>query len=155
MIYNRASCLYHVCQNFIDGVNELKQSSTAWLEIGLALCALASGLWIGWPFYHPYQSDVYQSLTGGVPGWVWGVLWVAQGSHQGIICFFAHREKRCCNKAMRRHAAAIGAALWGGVTYVLIVDMAPGWMTAIAPVFLLLQIAINETLRRRRRETDL
>jgi len=145
---------YRIYTNIVDGLSELRRSSTALLEVTLGVCAIASGFWIGWPFYRPYNSEVFRALTDGAPAWVWGAVWVAQGAYQGALAYFYRREDAPRNKAARRQAAAVGAMLWVFVAWVLLFDHAPGWMTAIAPVFAIAEVVTFTMLLHRRRSTD-
>lgn len=140
-------------ENLRDGWRELRRSSTAWGEMLMACAAVTSGAYVGWPFFRPYESARFPILQGELALYV-GLLFLLCGLYQGLIAYFGHREVRVKNIRLRADAAIFGAGLWGGTFYVLYADAAPGWMTAIAPTFMLFEVAMFARLLRSRRKVD-
>lgn len=123
---------------------ELRRGGSGIIEVAFALMTISSGFWIGWPFRNPYMSGtaIYHSLTRDLPSEFWGAVFVLAGVWQMTSFLMS-------DSSHRFSAASFNAGLWAGVAAILLIDHAPGWMTAVCPWMSAFEIVVCVLLANR------
>lgn len=106
------------------------------VELMLAVLAVATGLWVGWPWGNLYESDYtcYRLLVRYMPSWGWTLAFVIPALPSMI--FFKWVKWQV---ALRLFGMSLLLSAWVLATMLFWIDNSPSLATAWTPVFALYQ----------------